>query len=124
MLNKKIILGILTVISVIVGVLFVVSLEKKVGKYDQFAQCLKERGAKFYGAFWCPHCQNQKKLFEGAYGYLDYIECSTPDGKGQLDICNQESISSYPTWKFADGSVVSGEMSLSDLAQKTGCSLP
>ena len=25
-----------------------------------FAQCLEEKGAIFYGAFWCPHCQNYK----------------------------------------------------------------
>ena len=33
------------------------------GKLDGFAQCLKDKGAIFYGAFWCPHCQNQKKMF-------------------------------------------------------------
>ena len=27
------------------------------GKYDTFASCIKESGALFYGAFWCPHCQ-------------------------------------------------------------------
>ena len=30
------------------------------GKLDVFARCLKEKQAVFYGAFWCPHCQNQK----------------------------------------------------------------
>ncbi|HEY4504811.1 MAG TPA: hypothetical protein VJI73_03495, partial [Candidatus Paceibacterota bacterium] len=33
------------------------------GELDAFANCLKDRGAIFYGAFWCPHCANQKKLF-------------------------------------------------------------
>ena len=33
------------------------------GKYDGFAQCLKDKGATFYGAFWCPHCKAQKALF-------------------------------------------------------------
>ena len=26
-------------------------------------QHLKQVGAKMYGAFWCPHCQEQKQLF-------------------------------------------------------------
>ena len=33
---------------------------KEPGKYDTFAKCIKDRGAIFYGAFWCPHCQAQK----------------------------------------------------------------
>jgi hypothetical protein len=24
---------------------------------DDFAKCIKDSGAMFYGAFWCPHCQ-------------------------------------------------------------------
>ncbi len=27
------------------------------------AQHLKQTEAKFYGAFWCPHCHDQKQLF-------------------------------------------------------------
>jgi thiol-disulfide isomerase/thioredoxin len=94
------------------------------GKYDTFTQCLGERGAKFYGAFWCPHCQAQKALFGVSKSKLPYVECSTPDSKGQTEICITEEIKGYPTWKFADGSVTNGEMSLSDLAGKTGCTLP
>jgi len=26
------------------------------GKYDALATCLKDKGAVFYGAFWCSHC--------------------------------------------------------------------
>ena len=28
-------------------------------KYDGFARCLGDRGVKMYGAWWCPHCQEQ-----------------------------------------------------------------
>jgi len=94
------------------------------GKYDSFAQCIKSSGATFYGAFWCPHCQNEKKLFGDAVQFLPYVECSTPDGSAQLQVCKDASIQNYPTWVFKDGSRLVGEVPLSQLAEKTGCTLP
>ncbi len=91
---------------------------------DNFTTCLGEKGATFYGAFWCPHCQNQKKLFGRSSRLLPYEECSTPDGKSQLSRCNEKKIEGYPTWEFKDGSRKSGEVSLNDLAEATGCILP
>lgn len=90
-----------------------------------FAQCLKDSGAIFYGAFWCPHCQEQKKLFgTRATKALNYIECSTADGKNQTQACKDAGIQSYPTWQFADGSKKTGEMTFVELADKTGCVAP
>jgi thiol-disulfide isomerase/thioredoxin len=94
------------------------------GKYDSFAQCIKTSGALFYGAFWCPHCQNEKKLFGDSVKFLPYVECSTPDASGQLQVCKDASIQSYPTWVFKDGSRLTGEIPLSQLAEKTDCALP
>ncbi len=94
------------------------------GKYDEFATCLKDKGAVFYGAFWCPHCQNTKKLFGSSAKLLPYVECSTADGKGQLQSCKDKNISGYPTWEFADGSRLNGELTLEQLAEKTACILP
>ncbi len=94
------------------------------GKLDEFAQCLKEKNAVFYGAFWCPHCQNQKKMFGKSVRLLPYVECSTPDGRGQKEICKEKNIDGYPTWEFSDGSRLNGEISLEKLREKTGCALP
>jgi len=94
------------------------------GKYDDFARCLGEKGATFYGAFWCPHCGEQKQLFGKSAKLLPYVECSTSDGKGQTAICISKNIESYPTWEFADGSRMTAVMSIRQLAEKTGCSLP
>ncbi|MDP2789453.1 MAG: hypothetical protein Q8O46_05470 [bacterium] len=94
------------------------------GKYDVFAQCLKDKGAVFYGAFWCPHCQAQKKLFGSSVKLLPYVECSTLDGKAQLPACTEKGVNSYPTWEFADGSRLTGEIPLAQLAEKTSCELP
>lgn len=91
---------------------------------EDFAVCLGEKGATFYGTFWCSHCQNQKKLFGSAEKLLPYVECSTPDGRSRLPICEENNVESYPTWEFADGSRLSGEIPLATLAEKTGCVLP
>jgi thiol-disulfide isomerase/thioredoxin len=101
------------------------------GQYDKFAQCLTEKGAKFYGAFWCPHCQAQKALFGKSKEFLPYIECSTPDTKGQLQICKDKNIQSYPTWSFQIASSTGttteeffpGEKTFAELGLKTGCVL-
>ncbi|MDP3699105.1 MAG: hypothetical protein Q8R47_05970 [Nanoarchaeota archaeon] len=93
------------------------------GKYDALAQCIGEKGATFYGAFWCPHCGQQKQLFGKSAKLLPYIECSTPDGRGQTAICISKKIDGYPTWEFADGSRMSAIMSPQQLADKVGCSL-
>ncbi len=71
-------------------------------QYDTFAQCLKDKGATFYGAFWCPHCQAQKKAFGSSSKLLPYVECSTLDTLGQTQICKDKKIEGYPTWMFAD----------------------
>ncbi len=91
--------------------------------YDTLVNCLDEKDVTFYGAFWCSHCQEQKSLFGSSVKLLPYFECSTPDGNGQVQYCTDQGIKSYPTWVFADGSVMEGVVLLETLAQKTGCSI-
>ena len=113
-----------TVILISGAVAVTARLERGPAPLDAFAQCLGEKGATFYGAFWCPHCQSQKKLFGRSARLLPYVECSTPDGRGQLPICTEKKIEGYPTWEFADGTRQSGEVPIATLAEKTGCPLP
>jgi len=96
----------------------------KVSKYDGFATCLKDSGATFYGAFWCPHCQNQKKLFGTAASLLPYVECSTPDGSGQLQVCKDAKVTGYPTWVFKNGVTKGGELTFEELSTETACVIP
>lgn len=124
-MEKRFFGGILIVVIVLIGVfVFWQPAQNQPGRYDQFAKCLKEKGAIFYGAFWCPHCQRQKSMFGSSEQYLSYVECSTQDGKEQTKECQDKKIESYPTWEFKDGQRKSGEVSLEDLAQKTSCPLP
>ena len=93
-------------------------------KYDSFAACLSEKDVKMYGAWWCPHCANQKKLFGSSFDEVKYIECS-PGGPRIMSVqCREAGITGYPTWEFADGIRLNGEQSLATLAQKSGCTLP
>lgn len=103
--------------------LLVASCSKSDPANDQFAKCLTEKGAKFYGAFWCPHCVEQKKMFGSSIEYINYIECSTADRRGQVQACQDAQIEGYPTWEFGDGSRLDGTLSFETLADKTGCQL-
>ena len=60
---------------------------------------LESSGAKFYGAFWCPRCQEQKNAFEASAPRLPYVEC-TPSGRnGPRSLaCVNASVERYPTW--------------------------
>lgn len=122
--SKKLILWLAIGVVAVAGIFLLVKTNSGPGKLDKFALCLKDKGAVFYGAFWCPHCQNQKALFGKSQKLLPYVECSTPDGSGQLGICQEKQIKGYPTWEFTDGSRESGEIPLQKLSEKTGCHLP
>ncbi len=111
----------LAIIGALIG--FLVVQAKKPGKYDTFAQCITDSGAKFYGAWWCPHCQVQKALFGKSAKKLPYIECQTQDSK-QNGTCNDANIAAYPTWEFPDGSRTTGEQTFATLGEKTNCPVP
>lgn len=93
------------------------------GAYDSFASCLSSKGAKMYGAYWCPHCTDQKKEFGDSWRLINYVECSLPNNAGQLPVCTAAGINSYPTWEFAGGRKVQGVLSFERLSGETGCSI-
>jgi thiol-disulfide isomerase/thioredoxin len=123
-MKKNILIWSLVLVVILAGTIWLAVLPKKPGPLDTFASCLSASGTKFYGAFWCPHCQSQKALFGRSTRLLPYVECSTPDGKSQLPICTDAGVTGYPTWVFADGTRESGEFSLKHLSEKTQCALP
>jgi len=122
---KKIITWIILLAIVGFGVFSIIKESKKPGRYDELATCLKEKGANFYGAFWCPHCLEQKQLFgRKSAKLLPYVECSTQNGKAQLQVCTDKEIQGYPTWIFADETRVEGKMTPMQLSEKTSCVPP
>ncbi len=124
-MSKGIIVFWLVLIAIIVaGVGASLVASSRPGQLDSFAQCLTDKGAVFYGAFWCPHCQATKRLFGASAKLLPYVECSTPDGREQLPACKDKGIATYPTWVFADGATLTGELTVQQLADASGCPLP
>lgn len=85
---------------------------------------LAERGAKMYGASWCPHCIEQKELFGASARRLPYVECS-PGGQGtrQASACQAAGIQQYPTW-IIDGRRFQEVLTLTRLAELTGFQPP
>ena len=81
---------------------------------------LNESGAKFYGAHWCPSCQEQKDLFEASAKRLPYVECSSGGrGSAMTAPCVKENIRNYPTW-FIGGKRVTGIKTPPELAAASG----
>ena len=104
--KSKFIIFIIIVIVVIGGIgLYSGS---KPGKLDDFAKTLGQKGVKFYGAFWCSHCQAQKKEFGSSKKYLPYVECSSTDNT-QKQVCLDAKIEGYPTWTFENGIKINSE---------------
>ncbi|OZH55164.1 membrane protein [Hydrocoleum sp. CS-953] len=88
------------------------------------AEHLTAVGAKMYGAYWCSHCQDQKKLFgQEAVSKLNYIECD-PKGKNpQPNLCVAAGIKAYPSWDIG-GKSYEGVVSLENLAKLSGYNGP
>ncbi len=87
---------------------------------------LSSIGAKMYGAYWCPHCHDQKQLFGlPAAKEFPYVECA-PDGQNpQTDLCQSlsDQVTGFPTWEI-NGQYYPGTRSLQELAQLSGYSGP
>ncbi len=93
-------------------------------KLRALAEHLEKANAKFYGAFWCPHCEDQKAMFGSSAHRLLYVECS-PQGRRapQATLCKVMSIRSYPTW-IINGRRYTGRLSLKELARHSGFTGP
>jgi hypothetical protein len=60
---------------------------------DAFAQCLTAKGFTMYGAYWCPHCQQEKSYFGDSFKYINYVECTE-----KTQLCLDKGVQGYPTW--------------------------
>ncbi|QDZ39847.1 vitamin K epoxide reductase family protein [Euhalothece natronophila Z-M001] len=81
------------------------------------AEHLTEIGAKNYGAFWCPHCYEQKQLFgETAFDKINYIECDPRGRDPQPETCQEAGVESYPSWEI-NGEMYRGTQTLEELAE-------
>ncbi|HWZ79188.1 MAG TPA: hypothetical protein VNX87_21770 [Candidatus Sulfotelmatobacter sp.] len=94
-------------------------------KYDSFARCLATRNARMYGLYWCPHCADQKHEFGSSFHYVPYIECASENDPHELTLaCKAAGVKLFPSWQFGAEPPKEGVLTLQELSQKTGCSLP
>ena len=107
------------------GAAYYFGYQRRAHRYDAFARCLTDKGVKMYGAYWCPHCADQKKLFDASFKYAPYVECGVEGNTSKMQpVCSDAGIKHFPTWQFPPvGDRVEGEMPLEDLSLKTGCPL-
>ncbi len=86
----------------------------------ELAKHLTAVGATMYGAFWCPHCYDQKQVLgKEAVQEITYVECD-PRGKNpQPEVCQAAEIASYPSWEI-NGEKLSGAQLPETLAQESG----
>ena len=94
---------------------------KPPGKYAEVAKCLTQKGVVMYGAYWCPHCVNQKKFFGDDAQFLTYQECDDNGVGGNRKLCLEKGVTSYPTWIFPGQGNLTGEQSIIDLAKLANC---
>lgn len=90
------------------------------------ARHLREIGAKEYGAYWCPHCHEQKMLFgKEAAALIDYVECDPKGQNSRAQMCQAAAanVKGFPTWEIK-GQFYSGTQSLEKLADLSGYTGP
>jgi hypothetical protein len=94
-------------------------------KYDSFAKCIATKNARMYGLYWCPHCADQKREFGSSFHYVPYIECASENDPHELTpACKAAGVKLFPSWQFGADPPKEGVLTLQELSQKTGCSLP
>jgi uncharacterized membrane protein len=80
--------------------------------------------AKFYGAFWCPACKQQKEMFGSSAERIPYVECSPGGQRAPVaQVCRDARVESYPTWTI-DGQRLVGVQTLEALAQASNYKKP
>jgi hypothetical protein len=117
------IVTVVAVVGVCAGLYFLLR-HKQNSRMDAFAQCLGTKGAKMYGAYWCPHCADQKERFGSSFQYAPYVECGIKGSQAEAQVCIDAAVKHFPTWTFADGARVEGDHPLEFLGEATGCPLP
>lgn len=91
----------------------------------QLAEHLAASGAAMYGAWWCPHCHDQKQLFgQAAAKVIPYVECAADGQNPQTEVCQAKpEVTGFPTWEV-NGQFYGGTQALGTLAEASGYAGP
>ena len=122
--NKRVALfaGIVVVLVLIVPILSQRPTAQNSAQTDfqtRLAKHLTDQGAVLYGAYWCPHCNNQKEIFGKASSLVNYVECDARGQNPNVQLCKDKGIKLYPTWEIK-GMRYEGVIALDELAKLSG----
>ena len=115
---KTLLISLITALIVFSFISFFSWLDKQPGKYDDFAKCLSEKGFIMAGTDWCSACKTQKSYFGKSFEYVDYRNCVE-----NVEWCENQGISRYPTWILPEGTKITGAKQLSELSRLSHCDL-
>lgn len=99
-------------------------------KYDEFAQCLDEKGFIMYGSITCSACARQRAMFGDSFKFIKEIECDPRNPNPETQRCIEKNIKGTPTWiqENANGNELhrfdTGLQSLEKLSSVSNCPLP
>ena len=91
-------------------------------RYDFLGRCMASKQVKMYGAYWCPHCAEQKEILGKSYRFV-YVECGVPGSHAESEGCKALGVKEFPTWRFPGGGLAPGVFSVEELGNRSGCSL-
>ncbi|MEK6872455.1 MAG: hypothetical protein AABW90_00400 [Nanoarchaeota archaeon] len=115
-IRKYIIISLILLIIIFFGGT-IYSQTKKPGSYDEFAQCLTEKGVKVYGNDFCQYTTKQFNYFGKSKQYLNYIKCSE-----NKELCDSKDITTTPTWEI-NNELYSQVQTFERLEAITGCKI-
>lgn len=86
---------------------------------EALAKHLTKIGSVMYGAYWCPYCSQQKKLFGKNFLHIKYVECDPRGENSNPTLCQYKEIKKYPTWEIG-GKMFEGVYTLKELEKISG----
>ena len=121
-MTKKLAKGVSAAVILFVVPFWLVSSGSTSQENYPLADCLSEKNVVMYGAYWCPHCKEQKELFGSSFERIKYVECAEKDNpRQQTAECKTAGVKQYPTWIKNDGERVTGTQSLESLKALGNC---
>ena len=115
--SRKFLIFSIIIFIVVISSFTVYSYMKKPGGYDDFTNCLTEKGVIVYGNDFCRFTNEQLNFFGKSKENLNYIRCL--DNK---KLCNEKEIEITPTWEI-NGEMYEQVQDFEKLSFLSGCKL-
>ena len=116
--------GVAAVVAVVGGAAIFASYPGGATAYQaELARHLARSKAVMYGAYWCPHCQEQKARFGHGRQRSALRRVRSQGAGARPDLCAIAGVRSYPTWVIGSERR-EGVLTLEELARLSGFAGP